>query len=31
MLVPVPAIQLEDLIHELSSNNVRESVAAATF
>ena len=31
MLVPVPAIQLEELIHELSSANVRENVAAATF
>jgi hypothetical protein len=31
MRVPVPAIQLEDLIHELSSDNVRENLAAATF
>ena len=31
MLVPVPAIQLEELIHELSSDNVRENLSAATF
>jgi hypothetical protein len=31
VLVPVPAIQLEELIHELSSDNVRENLAAATF
>ena len=30
-LVPVPPIQLEELIHELSSDNVRENLAAATF
>ena len=31
MLVPVPSIQLEELIHELSSDNVRENLSAATF
>jgi hypothetical protein len=30
-LIPVPDIQLEELIHELSSDNVQENVAAATL
>ena len=31
MLVPVPAIQLEELIHELSSDNVGENPAATLW
>jgi len=31
MMVAVPAIQFEELIHELSSDNVRGNLAAATF